>query len=343
MTTAFMEKIDINQPTTRPPLLAVTPGEPAGIGPDIILASLGKSLPADLLVVADPELMRQRAIALGLNIDINNWLETHTVSSTALNIVPVQLAHQTIPGQMHKANSPYVLATLETAVGLCEAEICQGMVTGPINKAIINDAGIAFTGHTEWLAKRLGVSQVVMMLATTGLRVALATTHLPLRAVADAINVANLTRTLIILDSELRQRFHLPTPRILVCGLNPHAGEGGHLGTEEIDIIIPTIQALQQQGLNLTGPTPADTAFTPAMLSQFDAVLAMYHDQGLPVLKHKGFGDAVNITLGLPIIRTSVDHGTALDLAGSGKADPASLFTAIHYAAEMALPTSCEE
>ena len=327
---------------SRRPLLAVTAGEPAGIGPDIVLSALGKALPADLLVVADCELMRQRALDLGLTIPLNNWLESGQVFSDQLNIFPVQLAQPVVPGRLNTDNAPYVLATLEAAVSLCESGVCQGMVTGPINKAIINDAGIPFTGHTEWLADRLGVSRVVMMLATTGLRVALATTHLPLRAVADAINSQDLARTLTILDAELRQRFHLPAPKILVCGLNPHAGEGGHLGTEEIDTIIPTIQALQRQGLNLTGPTPADTAFTPAMLSQFDAVLAMYHDQGLPVLKHKGFGDAVNITLGLPIIRTSVDHGTALELAGSGKADPASLYTAIRYAAEMVLPAACD-
>jgi 4-hydroxythreonine-4-phosphate dehydrogenase len=322
------------------PLLAVTPGEPAGIGPDIVLASLGKTLPANLLVVADPDLLKQRAAALGIALELNDWSKTQALSATALNVVPVRLSTPATAGLMNIANAQYVLDTLEMAVSLCERGVCQGMVTGPVNKAIINDAGIPFTGHTEWLADRLGVPMVVMMLATTGLRVALATTHLPLRAVADAINKKDLTAVITILDAELRHRFHLPAPKILVCGLNPHAGEGGHLGTEEIDTIEPVLQALRQQGLDLTGPTPADTAFTPALLARFDAVLAMYHDQGLPVLKHKGFGDAVNITLGLPIIRTSVDHGTALDLAGSGKADPASLFTAIRYAAEMAQPAS---
>jgi 4-hydroxythreonine-4-phosphate dehydrogenase len=282
--------------------------------------------------------MQQRAQALGLSIEINDWQQTQVISNTALNLMPVPLKTPSQPGKMDTANAAYVLQTLETAVQLCEQGVCQGMVTGPVNKAVINDAGIKFTGHTEWLAQRLNTPRVVMMLATQGLRVALATTHLPLRAVADAINQQDLTETIVILDRALRERFHLEKPRLLVCGLNPHAGEGGHLGMEEIDVIIPVITRLQQAGIDLTGPVPADTAFNPALLTQFDAVLAMYHDQGLPVLKHKGFGDAVNVTLGLPIIRTSVDHGTALDLAASGKADPASLFTAIRVAAEMAYP-----
>lgn len=324
------------------PLLAVTPGEPAGIGPDVVLASLGQALPARLLVVADAELMRQRALALGLPVEINDWLQTRVMSNTALNLVPVPLNTLAQPGKMNTTNAAYVLQTLETAVQLCESGTCQGMVTGPVNKAVINDAGIAFTGHTEWLAQRLDTPRVVMMLATQGLRVALATTHLPLRAVADAINKPDLIKTITILDRALRERFHLKQPRIMVCGLNPHAGEGGHLGMEEIDIIIPVIEELQRTGIDLTGPVPADTAFNPSLLAQFDVVLAMYHDQGLPVLKHKGFGDAVNITLGLPIIRTSVDHGTALDLAASGKADPASLLTAIRAAADMANPAGGE-
>lgn len=321
------------------PLLAVTPGEPAGIGPDIVLASVGKILPARLLVVADPVLLKQRAIALGLSVEINDWQQTKVISATQLNVMPVRLNTAAQPGKMDTANAAYVLETLESAVQLCEQGTCQGMVTGPINKAVMNDAGIAFTGHTEWLANRLNTPRVVMMLATLGLRVALATTHLPLRAVADAINKKDLATTITILDQALRERFHLKRPRIMVCGLNPHAGEGGHLGMEEIDIIMPVIEELQKKDIDLTGPIPADTAFNPDLLAQFDVVLAMYHDQGLPVLKHKGFGDAVNVTLGLPIIRTSVDHGTALDLAATGKADPASLFTAIRVAAEMVNPT----
>jgi 4-hydroxythreonine-4-phosphate dehydrogenase len=324
------------------PLLAVTPGEPAGIGPDIVLASLGQVLPARLLVVADPALLKQRALALGLSVDINDWQQTRVMSTTALNVMPVSLPTTAQPGKMNTANAAYVLQTLEVAVQLCEQKTCHGIVTGPVNKAVINDAGIAFTGHTEWLANRLNTPRVVMMLATQGLRVALATTHLPLRSVADAINKQDLAKTITILDRALRERFHIRRPRIMVCGLNPHAGEGGYLGMEEIDIIIPLIEELQKAGIDLTGPIPADTAFNPKLLAQFDVVLAMYHDQGLPVLKHKGFGDAVNVTLGLPIIRTSVDHGTALDLAASGKADPASLFTAIRVAAEMANPAKRE-
>jgi 4-hydroxythreonine-4-phosphate dehydrogenase len=238
-------------------------------------------------------------------------------------------------GKLNPDNAGHVLATLETAVQVCETGLCQGLVTGPVNKAVINDAGIGFTGHTEWLAARTQTSHVVMMLATTELRVALATTHLPLREVADAIQPESLLTTIEIIHQDLKERFDIRHPRILVCGLNPHAGEMGHLGQEELDVIIPTIAKARKSGMDITGPVPADTAFTPGSLSQTDVVLAMYHDQGLPVLKHHGFGDAVNITLGLPIIRTSVDHGTALDIAGTGKAEPDSMINAIHRALDM--------
>src|SRR5690606_28800948 len=239
------------------------------------------------------------------------------------------------PGVLDTANAHYVLDTLDHAVAGCLDGTFDALVTGPVQKSVINDAVVAFTGHTEYQAHKCQRHPVVMMLATEGLRVALATTHLPLRAVADAIDRPLLLRVLRILDEDLRGKFGIARPRILVSGLNPHAGEGGHLGREEIDVIIPALGALRTAGLDLTGPLPADTLFTPHVLAGADAVLAMYHDQGLPVLKYKGFGKAVNITLGLPIVRTSVDHGTALDLAGTGRADPGSLATAVAAALEM--------
>jgi 4-hydroxythreonine-4-phosphate dehydrogenase len=251
-------------------------------------------------------------------------------------VLPVTLATNCIAGTLDTRNAHYVLATLSAAIDGCLNQHFAAMVTAPVNKAVINDAGIAFSGHTEFLAQRTGTEQVVMMLATEGLRVALVTTHLPLAKVAEAINASHLEKVLRILQGDLQHYFGLDTPRITVLGLNPHAGEGGHMGTEEIDEIIPCLDKLRAQGFQLTGPLPADTAFTQKHLAQCDTVLAMYHDQGLPVLKYKGFGNAVNITLGLPIIRSSVDHGTALDLAGSGKADLGSLQTALHYAITMA-------
>jgi 4-hydroxythreonine-4-phosphate dehydrogenase len=239
------------------------------------------------------------------------------------------------PGRLTPRNAAYVLATLTAATRACLAGEFDALVTGPVNKASINEAGTPFTGHTEFIAELTG-GEPVMLLTAPGLRVALATTHLPLTEVSRAITMTGLRRTLRILHRDLVERFGIPDPRILVAGLNPHAGEAGHLGREEIDIIVPALEALRQEGLNLTGPLPADTLFLPPLLAEADAVLAMYHDQGLPVLKHLGFGRAVNITLGLPIIRTSVDHGTALDLAGSGRADPGSLLAAIDAAADLA-------
>jgi len=319
------------------PTLAITPGEPAGIGPDIALLLKKQDFDARLVIVADPGLMRQRAQLLSLpDPDLHICNHQNDILDNHINIIPVKPGCTTNPDELNPRNANYVRQCLDTAVQLCESGTCQALVTGPVNKAIINEAGIAFTGHTEWLAKRTNTSQVVMMLATKNLRVALATTHLPLREVADAIQYDSLLTTLGILHRDLQIRFNITNPRIIVCGLNPHAGESGHLGHEELDVIIPVVEDARKSGIDVTGPIPADTAFTPASLRETDAVLAMYHDQGLPVLKHQGFGDAVNITLGLPIIRTSVDHGTALDLAGTGKADPGSLNTAIRYAIDLA-------
>ncbi|MBB3048130.1 4-hydroxythreonine-4-phosphate dehydrogenase [Litorivivens lipolytica] len=321
------------------PRLAVTPGEPAGIGPDIVLALAQRDWPAELVAVGDPALLEARAAQLGLTItlepvDFQTPAETQRAGS--LKVLPVTLAEAAVPGQLNTANAPYVLDTLKAATDACLNGHCQGVVTAPVQKSVINDAGIPFSGHTEFLAERCKVSKVVMMLATRELRVALATTHLPLREVADAITPESLTQVLRITHHSLHTQFGIAEPRILVLGLNPHAGEGGHLGREELDVIIPTLDTLRREGLNLSAPLPADTAFTPKNLADADAVLAMYHDQGLPVLKYQGFGRAVNITLGLPIIRTSVDHGTALDLAGSGKADTGSLEEALNQAILMA-------
>lgn len=320
--------------------LVVTPGEPSGIGPDLALATLTRDFNSQLLIIADPDLMAERARSLGSPVAINDWSKSRCWLEEHLNILPVALHRPCQAGKPASENAAYVLQTLEEAVALCESGDVHGMVTGPVNKAIINEGGIPFSGHTEWLAERTGTRKVVMMLATRDLRVALATTHLPLRAVADAIDRDSLLETFSILEHDLIHKFGIPAPVITVCGLNPHAGENGHLGREEIDIIAPAIEFARTRGIDVRGPMPADTAFTPAALAGVDAVVAMYHDQGLPVLKHQGFGNAVNITLGLPIIRTSVDHGTALELAGKGTADPQSLFTAIQYAEEMAAHTT---
>jgi len=323
--------------------LAITPGEPAGIGPDILLALAQRDWPAELVAVCDPELLQARAAALGLAInlteaDFSAAPQAHRAGS--LKVLPVTLASPVTAGQLNTDNAHYVLNTLKAATDACLAGHCQALVTAPVQKSVINDAGIAFSGHTEFLAERCGVEKVVMMLATRELRVALATTHLPLRQVPDALTAESLRQVLRITHQSLQQQFGIAQPRILVLGLNPHAGEGGHLGREELDVIIPTLDALRAEGLTLSAPLPADTAFTPKHLSQADAVLAMYHDQGLPVLKYQGFGRAVNITLGLPIIRTSVDHGTALDLAGTGGADTGSLEEALNQAIVMAQASS---
>ncbi|RCX33054.1 4-hydroxythreonine-4-phosphate dehydrogenase PdxA [Thioalbus denitrificans] len=325
--------------TTNPLRIVLTPGEPAGIGPDLAVQAAQRALPAEVVAAADPALLAERAQRLGLPLEL---LE-HTPGDPpqahrpgTLRVLPVPLRAPAVAGRLDPANAPYVLETLERAARGCEAGAFAALVTGPVHKGIINEAGIPFSGHTEFLQALTGTAQVVMMLATEGLRVALATTHLPLREVADAITPERLERVIRVLHGDLRGRFGLADPRILVCGLNPHAGEGGHLGREEIEVITPVLERLAAEGIRLEGPLPADTLFTPRHLAGADAVLAMYHDQGLPVLKYKGFGRAVNVTLGLPIIRTSVDHGTALDLAGSGRADPGSLQVALATALEMA-------
>ncbi len=315
--------------------IALTPGEPAGIGPDLCIALAQSDLPCQLVVVASPDLLQDRAKRLGLPlklIDFNSdsLIEAHQAGQ--LTVMPVNLGEPVSAGQLNVANSRYVLKTITKATQGCMKGAFAAMVTAPVHKGVINDAGIAFTGHTEFIADITG-GFPVMMLATPGLRVALVTIHLPLSEVPQAITHTRLRQVIRTLDHDLRTRFSINNPRILVCGLNPHAGENGYLGREEIDIIEPVLNGLRKQGLNLDGPLPADTLFTPKYLDKADAVLAMYHDQGLPVLKHMGFGRAANITLGLPIIRTSVDHGTALDLAGTGTADSGSL----RYALETAL------
>jgi 4-hydroxythreonine-4-phosphate dehydrogenase len=293
---------------------------------------------AQLVVIADPALLQQRATVLGLPIELQP-LESDTPATPhkpgVLKFEHAKLATTVLPGKLEPANAAYVLQTLQRAVDGCTAGIYQAMVTAPVQKSVINDAGISFSGHTEFLADATATERVVMMLATTDLRVALATTHLPLKAVPDAITGELLHQTLHILHADLRSKFSIASPRIAVLGLNPHAGEGGHMGHEEIDTIIPALETLRSQGMNLLGPLPADTAFNPKVLDDCDVVFAMYHDQGLPVLKYAGFGQAINITLGLPIIRTSVDHGTALDLAGSGLADAGSLAEALAQAIRM--------
>jgi 4-hydroxythreonine-4-phosphate dehydrogenase len=314
------------------PRLAITAGEPAGIGPDLCAAIAQHEHPAELVVVGDGALLQQRAAALGYPLSLLPFdpaLPPRPQQAGQLKLLPCQAPAVAVrAGHLAPANANHVLASLRLACDACRDGRVDAMVTAPVHKGVINDAGFPFSGHTEFLAERCG-GDPVMMLAAPGLRVALATTHLPLRQVPDALTADLLERILRTLDAALRLDFGLSQPRILVCGLNPHAGEGGHLGHEEQTIIAPVIHALQNKGLNLDGPLPADTVFVPERLAQADAVLALYHDQGLPVLKHLGFGNAVNITLGLPIIRTSVDHGTALDLAGTGAADAGSLEAAI--------------
>jgi 4-hydroxythreonine-4-phosphate dehydrogenase len=317
-------------------LLAVTAGEPAGIGPDLCL-QLARQEQA-LVVLADKNMLQQRAALLGLNVQLHDYDLQHRspLPPGHLRVLHVPVAQPVQVGQLNPANSPYVLNLLTRAMQGCQSGEFAGMVTLPVHKGVINDAGIPFTGHTEFLAEKLHAEQVVMMLAGGGLRVALATTHLPLRQVADAITPALLEKVLNVIQRDLVRCFGIAKPRILVAGLNPHAGEGGYLGREEIDIMIPVLDRLRAQGMNISPPLPADTLFTPQRLAQCDCVLAMYHDQGLPVLKHASFGRGVNVTLGLPVIRTSVDHGTALDLAGSGRAEAGSMLEAIQMAADMA-------
>lgn len=321
-----------------PVTLALTAGEPAGIGPELCLQLAQETRQPGIVVVASQALLEARAAQLGMAVTLRPWQpgENAVTAAGELSVCHVDGLTSTAAGQLDPGNSPYVVETLRVAAQGCLDGVFDGMVTAPVHKGVINDAGIAFSGHTEYLQALCGVERVVMMLATEELRVALVTTHLPLRDVADAITPQRLIQVTRILNQDLQTYFGLAQPRILVAGLNPHAGEGGHLGREELEVIEPTLDQLRSEGIQLTGPLPADTLFTPHWLDHADAVLAMYHDQGLPVLKFQGFGRAVNITLGLPIVRTSVDHGTALDLAGTGKADSGSLHTAIKVGEQMA-------
>jgi 4-hydroxythreonine-4-phosphate dehydrogenase len=319
------------------PVLAITSGEPAGIGPELCVRLALRDWPMRPVVLGDRDLLRSR-LAGAAGVELRDYRPADDVPAArgVLDVVHVPLAAPAVAGRLDTANAGYVLSLLDRAVEGCRSGEFAGMVTAPVHKGVINDAGVAFSGHTEYLAERTGTARVVMMLVGGGLRVALATTHLPLAAVSAALTPILLEETLRILVADLAGRFGLVSPRILVAGLNPHAGEGGHMGREEIEVMIPVLDRLRAEGMRLLGPLPADTLFVPHMLAQGDAVLAMYHDQGLPVLKYASFGGGVNVTLGLPIIRTSVDHGTALDLAGSGLADPGSLFAAVELAASMA-------
>lgn len=334
------------------PVIAMTTGEPAGIGPEICLQALaqGRNLYPQhrFVLLGDRGMLTVRSRKLGLALKLVEYLPERAVAMDSVEVLHIPMLQTCVPGTATPDNARYVLATLDRAISGAQKSSAQigvqagvqapefaALVTAPVNKAVINQAGIAFSGHTEYLAQRCGVTRVVMMLVGGHMRVALATTHLPLRAVADSIKTPDLLATMRIIDQDLRRLFGLAAPKILVTGLNPHAGEGGYLGREEIDVIEPAIKQAQQLGLQVAGPYPADTAFQPKYLQQADCVLAMYHDQGLPVLKHASFGQGVNITLGLPIVRVSVDHGTALDLAGTGRADCGSMLAAIKSAVEL--------
>ncbi len=320
------------------PRIVVTAGEPAGIGPDLCLALARQDLPCELTVLGDRELLAARAELLGQPVTLLDAARPGSRPATTggvLHVAHVPTARPVEAGRLDAANSRHVLALLDAAIEGTMAGRHDAIVTAPVQKSIINDAGVPFTGHTEYLAQRTGAPLPVMMLVAGSLRVALATTHLPLRAVADAITPQLLDQVLAIMDRDLRERFGFARPRIAVCGLNPHAGESGHLGDEEIRVIVPALQRARAAGIDASGPLPADTLFVPRNLAQYDAVLAMFHDQGLPVLKHAGFGNAVNVTLGLPLLRTSVDHGTALDLAGTGRADAGSLIAAVQLAIDL--------
>jgi 4-hydroxythreonine-4-phosphate dehydrogenase len=322
------------------PKLVVTSGEPAGIGPDILLSAAAKPQAAQLLGLGDKALLATRAQQLGIDVTLVPYSSTGPTiphQPGELLFVDVPLAVTSRPGTLDPRNASHVLAQLDLAIELCRSEECQGMVTAPVHKSVINDAGIPFSGHTEYLASALHISDVVMLLVSGDLKVALATTHLPLRDVSAAINQPLIEHTLAVINRALTQQFGIDQPRITVLGLNPHAGEGGHLGQEDLEVIAPACLAMQAQGIAVLGPLSADTASTAQRRGETDAYLAMFHDQGLPVLKALGFGDAVNVTLGLPIIRTSVDHGTALELAGTGQASASSLQAAITLAEKLAI------
>lgn len=319
--------------------IVLTPGEPAGIGPDLAVALASRDWPFEIVAVADPDLLAARARALGATLAVEPWRGGARPAPSAagrLRVAAVPLRVPARPGRLDPANAAYVLETLRRACEGCRSGEFAALVTAPVHKGVINDAGIPFSGHTEFLAALTGAPRPVMMLVAGTLRVALVTTHLPLRAVPDAITRDAVEETVRIVHGALAGEFGVAAPRIAVLGLNPHAGESGHLGTEERDVVEPALAALRAAGIAAAGPLPADSAFTRASLAGFDAVVAMYHDQGLPVLKHAGFGEAVNVTLGLPIVRTSVDHGTALELAGTGRADAGSLVAALGLAAELA-------
>ena len=316
-------------------MIAITPGEPAGIGPDLVIQAAQRDRALAEVVIADANMLRQRADLLGLPLAIDQHLDSPSRCGGQLTVQHIPLAENVVPGSLSIANAGGTLQALDRAVQGCMNGEFAALVTGPMQKSVMMDAGYDFSGHTEHLAMRAGVEDVVMLLASDAMRVALATTHLPLQAVSAQLTEALLERRLRILHGALQAQFGLPNPRILVCGLNPHAGESGHMGREEIDVIAPVCERLRAAGWAIRGPLPADTLFTPQYLNAADAVMAMFHDQGLPVLKYSGFGSAVNITLGLPFIRTSVDHGTALDLAGSGSADAGSFRAAMANAAEL--------
>lgn len=321
--------------TNRP--LVVTAGDPAGIGPDLCIAVAAGTAAPDFVVVSDADVLEARVRVLGSDVTISriDTARPGTAAAHELRVIHCPFPAPVVCGKPDSANADALLNGLRDAVAGCRDGRFSALVTAPLSKRTIIEAGIPFTGHTEFLAAETGASLPVMLLVAGYMRVALATTHLPLRDVADALTQDRLRQVLTVLHADLQDRFSIRKPRILVCGLNPHAGECGHLGREDEDIIRPVLDALRADGMDLAGPLPADTAFTPAAGPR-DAVLAMYHDQGLPVLKHAGFGHAVNVTLGLPIVRTSVDHGTAFDLAGTGKADPGSFVAALDLAAELA-------
>ncbi|MFJ5339440.1 4-hydroxythreonine-4-phosphate dehydrogenase PdxA [Pectobacterium sp. CHL-2024] len=326
------------QTESNTPRVVITPGEPAGIGPDLVIALAQQAWPVELVICADPDLLLSRALQLSMPLTLRGYQPGQPAQPQqegSLTILPIAAPATIIPGQLNVANSAYVVETLARACDGCLNGEFAALITGPVHKGIINDAGVPFSGHTEFFADRSRCDRVVMMLATEELRVALATTHLPLAAVSAAITRHSLHEVITILHHDLQTKFGIAQPQIYVCGLNPHAGEGGHMGREELDVINPALDELRQQGITLVGPLPADTLFQPKYLQHADAVLAMYHDQGLPVLKYQGFGRAVNITLGLPFIRTSVDHGTALELAATGSADPGSFITALNLAIKM--------
>ena len=331
-------QLNIKHSKITTPLIAVTAGEPAGIGPDLCVELAQRRLPARIVVVADRELLRGRARRLRVPLRLVEFSPADSLKSSAgaLMVCHVPLERPAAAGQLDSSNSRYVLRILETAADGCREGRFDAMVTAPLQKSVINDAGIPFTGHTEFLAERTGTEHVVMMLVGGGMRVALATTHLALKDVAHRITREGLERTLRVLRQDLIRKFSVAAPRIVVAGLNPHAGESGFLGREETEIIVPVLEKLRRAGFDLVGPLPADTLFHPKRLKDCDCVLAMYHDQGLPVLKYASFGAGVNVTLGLPFIRTSVDHGTALDLAGTGRAEIGSLVEAIKLAAQLA-------